>query len=301
MSTDGPLWALRPLERLQAVLADLAASRRRLLEQARPGPVTVYVAATSDGACVVAPLSHGDLARPRLQRLAAALAGALATATGLDSPVDGRDAELEAASWRGYLALRGGSPDGSESAVLFELALEEHARVVDRIDPDAVLLPPSTLDDTEPAAAPWLWRAELAARLGGLPGDAQLPPEIEEGLQALAVTRPADDSPELAIDAHGDPNPRRRAVRRILRRLDGMGKYGGYHTEFSHLARGFPGHERNLALEAGEALLRAGLLDEKPSVGQRHVALVASRTAEIRTLVESGETRDPSLLEFFDQ
>ena len=54
-----------------------------------------------------------------------------------------------------------------------------------------------------------------------------------------------------------DPLPRRRAARRMLRRLDGMGKYGGYHTEFRHLARGFAGHERQLALEVGEALLRA--------------------------------------------
>ena len=77
----------------------------------------------------------------------------------------------------------------------------------------------------------------------------------------------------------------------MLRRLDGMGKYGGYHTEFRHLARGFAGHERALALEVGEALLRAGLLAEKPSVGQRHVSLVAARTSEIRALVERGTCR----------
>ena len=90
-----------------------------------------------------------------------------------------------------------------------------------------------------------------------------------------------------------DPLPRRRAARRMLRRLDGMGKYGGYHTEFRHLARGFAGHERSLALEVGEALLRAGLLAEKPSVGQRHVSLVAARTSEIRALVERGTCDEP--------
>ena len=79
----------------------------------------------------------------------------------------------------------------------------------------------------------------------------------------------------------------------MLRRLDGMGKYGGYHTEFRHLARGFAGHERALALEVGEALLRAGYLAEKPSVGQRHVSLVAARTSDIRALIERGTCDEP--------
>ena len=44
-----------------------------------------------------------------------------------------------------------------------------------------------------------------------------------------------------------DPDPSRRVARRILQRLDGMGKWGGYHTEFAHLARGFAGNDRALA------------------------------------------------------
>ena len=47
-------------------------------------------------------------------------------------------------------------------------------------------------------------------------------------------------------------------MRRILQRLDGMGKWGGYHTAFDHLARGFAGNERALAYEVGEELLAAG-------------------------------------------
>jgi hypothetical protein len=78
-------------------------------------------------------------------------------------------------------------------------------------------------------------------------------------------------------------------ARRILQRLDGMGKWGGYHTEFAHLARGFAGHERALAGEVGEALLAAGMLAEKPSVGQRHVYLNPRRAAEIRRMIETGE------------
>jgi hypothetical protein len=67
-----------------------------------------------------------------------------------------------------------------------------------------------------------------------------------------------------------------------------MGKWGGYHTDFAHLARGFAGNERALAQEVGEALLEAGLLAEKPSVGQRHVFLNPRRAAEIRKLIDDG-------------
>jgi hypothetical protein len=163
---------------------------------------------------------------------------------------------------------------------------------------EPVLLPPGDLDDTEPAPEErWLWRAEIAARLGGRPGAAALAPEIEAAVASLEAGFAEEPGAVPAIDE--DPLPRRRAARRMLRRLDGMGKYGGYHTEFRHLARGFAGHERALALEVGEALLRAGLLAEKPSVGQRHVSLVAARTSEIRALVECGTSEEPlrSLLE----
>jgi hypothetical protein len=81
----------------------------------------------------------------------------------------------------------------------------------------------------------------------------------------------------------------RRVARRILQRLDGMGKWGGYHTAFDHLARGFAGNERALAYEVGEALLAAGLLEQKPSVGQRHVYLSPRRSGDIRRLIDDGE------------
>jgi hypothetical protein len=93
-----------------------------------------------------------------------------------------------------------------------------------------------------------------------------------------------------ATRPHRDPIAARRVARRILQRLDGMGKWGGYHTDFAHLARGFAGNERSLAQEVGEALIAAGLLAEKPSVGQRHVFLNPRRAAEIRALIETGAT-----------
>ena len=88
---------------------------------------------------------------------------------------------------------------------------------------------------------------------------------------------------------HEDPDPARRVARRILQRLDGMGKWGGYHTDFAHLARGFAGNDRALAQAAGEALLDAGLLAEKPSVGQRHVFLNPRRARDIRAFIETGD------------
>jgi hypothetical protein len=67
-----------------------------------------------------------------------------------------------------------------------------------------------------------------------------------------------------------------------------MGKWGGYHTEFAHLARGFAGNDRALAEEVGERLLAAGLLAEKPSVGQRHVFLNPRRAADIHAFIDRG-------------
>ena len=97
---------------------------------------------------------------------------------------------------------------------------------------------------------------------------------------------------EDEIRPHDDPDPRRRVARRILQRLRGMGKWGGYHTEFAHLARGFEGNDRALALEVGEALVAAGLLWEKPSVGQRHVCLNPRRAGEIHRFVDDGALPD---------
>jgi hypothetical protein len=94
---------------------------------------------------------------------------------------------------------------------------------------------------------------------------------------------------ERTVRPHEDPDPARRIARRILQRLDGMGKWGGYHTDFAHLARGFAGNDRALAQDVGEALLAAELLAEKPSVGQRHVFLNPRRAAEIHRLIDDGD------------
>jgi hypothetical protein len=168
---------------------------------------------------------------------------------------------------------------------LAQLAADEALTHVDRLRTKALRLPAGVItphDAKEPIGpAHPLKVAEAIARLGGDPSSPT--PEIEDVVLTTLdpkgkVTRP-----------HEDPDPARRVARRILQRLDGMGKWGGYHTDFAHLARGFAGNERALADAVGEALLDASLLEEKPSVGQRHVYLNPRQAGAIRRLIESGE------------
>ena len=283
---------LRPAQRGAVVLEGLQDDGRRLLADARPGSVAVFYAETSDGVALVVPVSADGSPPARAERLARSAAAALSDAAGLPAPLRAGDAELEAARWHDRIALRLTHPAPADVLELLPLTLEDHAQELDRVSIEAVQLPAGDLDETEPVGEErWLWRAEMGARLGGRPGAAAFAPEVETAVTSLeaGLVEAADVDTGIA----DDPLPRRRAARRMLRRLDGMGKYGGYHTEFRHLARGFAGHERQLALEVGEALLRAGYLAEKPSVGQRHVSLVAARTSDIRALIERGTCDEP--------
>jgi hypothetical protein len=291
---------LRPAQRSEAIWASLEADAARI-GSPRPTGLHCFAAATAEGVCLAAPVRVPEVGRStRARRLVACVAGALAVAVGLGVPrADAGELDLEAASWRGFVAVRVATPDPVDALELLPLSLGEQAAHLDRMEPVAVMVAPGSLDDTEPIEADWLARAELVARLDGFPGAARLDPAVESALGSygpLLVSHAPSANGERA--AHDDPSPERRTLRRILRRLDGMGKYGGYHTEFSHLARGFPGHERALALEAGEALLKAGLLAEKPSVGQRHVSLVAARTDDIRRLIAGGDIDDPEIARF---
>jgi hypothetical protein len=160
-------------------------------------------------------------------------------------------------------------------AELAVVALEEYVARIDRVRLRPVFLPEMEAGRLGAFLNPELQVAELIARQGGNPAD---PDAVESLEESLPVPRP-----------HEDPDPGRRAARRILQRLNGMGKWGGYHTAFDHLARGFAGNERALAYDAGEALLAAGLLAQKPSVGQRHVFLNPRRAADIHRMIETGD------------
>lgn len=272
--------------RLRALLDQELDRGERELERRRSGyeqPVTVAVAAGDDGlllglapvpaALRVDPAAAGE----RSWLLAAALLGALIEASSAPA------GEALAGERRGrlVLAVRGADPE------LAAVAFEEHAEGIDRLRARALAFPGAAVDgfgDLKPPLAEPLRVAAAVARLGGRPADPLSVARHEEAvLAALGAGGAQVASP------HEDPDPARRAARRILQRLNGMGKWGGYHTEFAHLARGFAGNDKALAERVGEALLQAGLLAEKPSVGQRHVFLNPRRARDIHALIERGE------------
>jgi len=278
---------------LRALLRDDLARSERELGMSRSGreqPVSVVFAAAPDALIAVVPVAAAlradpDAAAERAWLVAAAAVGALVEVAGPPPPRGPGDLLLQAGSLDGHLALRLATA-AQEDADLVAIAFEEHVAGVARLRAVALALPPDVLADAgdwrAPIAAP-LRIAEAIARFGGRPADAASVAEHEDAVLDLLEARDAG-----AARPHDDPQPARRIARRILQRLNGMGKWGGYHTDYRHLARGFAGNDRALADEVGEALLEAGLLSEKPSVGQRHVYLNPRRAADIHGLIERG-------------
>jgi hypothetical protein len=265
--------------------AELARGDRELAAK-RSGyeaPILVGVAAASDGLRAVAPAApvlraDPDAVPERTWLLVAAVVGALVEVAATP--------DVRAGALGAHLALEvEGDPGDAE---LLPLAFEGHVEGVDRLRAAAVLLPERVMAEADDlrapigAAHPMVVAARVAA-LGGRPADpASMEAHEDAVLTALEAAAPGVARP------HDDPDPARRVARRILQRLDGMGKWGGYHTEFAHLSRGFAGNDRGLAEAVGKSLLAAGLLAEKPSVGQRHVFLNPRRASEIHALIEDG-------------
>jgi hypothetical protein len=277
--------------RLRDVLT--ASLRRGREELAKPrsgydGPVEIGVTAQDGRLLAVTPAAAGLRADPeaageREWLLVAATVAALVDLACPPAPATAADLALQAGAHAGFLLLA--YPADVEPADLDELAamaFDAHVRGIDRLRAHAVVLPPALLDPSDlraPIGAGHPLRvAEAEARLGGADDE-----QHEEALLALVGAQ------QSAVRPHEDPDPARRVARRILQRLDGMGKWGGYHTDFAHLPRGFAGNERALAQDVGEALLAAGLLAEKPSVGQRHVFLNPRRAGDIRAFIERGD------------
>jgi hypothetical protein len=278
---------------LIAALRDGAAE----LEKARSGyaePVEVAIAASAHELLFAAtPAASAlrvdpDAAGERAWLLVAAAVAALVDLAAPPPLTAPADLAVKAGDLEGFLVLAlPGAADPEELDELAPLAFEDHAGGLNRLRARATAVPARVLDGAElrePIGANHPLRvAEAVARLGGRPEDPHSVEAHEDAVLALL-------QPQVgAVRPHEDPDPARRVARRILQRLDGMGKWGGYHTDFAHLARGFAGNERALAQEVGEALLAAGLLAEKPSVGQRHVFLNPRRAAEIRRLIDDGE------------
>jgi hypothetical protein len=277
------------IARLKALLDSELERGARELGQKRSGyeqPVLVAVSPGDGVLRAVAPArpalrADPDAVNERTWLLVAALVGALVEVAGAGT--------VRAGHLGGHLAVAvPGDPDDAE---LVPLAFESQVEGIDRLRARALAVPASVLADVEDlrdpigAAHPLVVAAHVAA-LGGRPAD---PASMEEHEDAVLAALDAETAGADFSRPHDDPDPVRRVARRILQRLDGMGKWGGYHTDFAHLARGFAGNERALAEAVGEALLTAGLLAEKPSVGQRHVFLNPRRAGDIHALIERGE------------
>lgn len=280
---------------LRTLLRDELARSARELALPRSGreqPVLVAFAAAPDALLAVAPVIPTIRVDPaaaaeRAWLVAAAAIGALVQIAQLPPPAGPADLLLQAGAFAGHIALRVPTTE-EDDAELAAVAYDENVAGVARLRSEAIALPAHVLlagtGDWRAPLTQSMRSAEAVARLGGLPADAASIAEHEDAVLALLEARGGQ-----AARPHDDPVPARRVARRILQRLDGMGKWGGYHTDFRHLSRGFAGNDRALADEVGEALLEAGLLSEKPSVGQRHVFLNSRRVADIRALIERGE------------
>jgi hypothetical protein len=279
--------------RLREVLAAALRHGREELAKPRSGyeaPVEVAFAAHDGLLLAATPAAPGLRADPeaageREWLLVAATVATLVELACPGPPATAADLALRAGESAGGLLLA--YPAQVEPAELEEFApvvFEERLGAIDRLRAAARVLPAGVLDAgdlREPIGTGHPLRvAEAEARLGA---------EYEGEQREEALLAILGGGAGAAVRPHEDPDPARRVARRILQRLDGMGKWGGYHTDFAHLARGFAGNERALAQSAGEALLDAGLLAEKPSVGQRHVFLNPRRAREIRAFIEAGE------------
>lgn len=251
---------------------------------------------------------------PRPLLLAAAAMEALIVAADVGAASAGQPLVIGYGAAEGALVLtlpwpRSTGPDLAD-AELAVLQLDECLDGTDRLRTAAAALPTA-------AAEIVLGAAESQPPLGARHPLAELEVLVRAGLPAAE----AADSTSLALRAgrgagseaatalldavlgpvhsdtrpHEDADPSRRMARRILQTLSGKRKWSGgsgagFHTEVTHLTRGFDRSDRELAGAVVSALLDAGLLVEKPSVGQRHVSLYSRRAADIHALIERGET-----------
>jgi len=285
-----------------AAEATLDASQRNL--HARAYTCWVWAARDADGVPLwLLPVSTVDAARFAPKGPAAVLARTVWAAAQC-----GADANAaSAADWRGHVALRLPGLDEELAATAIEEVHPPPARGA------LAELPAGVTVHTKPLALQALdgdggegvlglaralrvhpLRVALALAAHGQPPHEVEGPDLLPSLREWGCDGgppPPPPAPSLAIE--DDPCPRRRHARKVLQRLLRMGKVGAqYHTEFDHLYRGAAPDERRDALAIGEALLRAGLLREKPSVGQRHVYLAREALPQIHALIERGETSD---------
>jgi hypothetical protein len=129
----------------------------------------------------------------------------------------------------------------------------------------------------------------------------------EDALPILGdVRRPAPsatESPEPVNTARAetDVEARQRIVRRILERLNTMGKYWPARTERRATARGLEGPDVGLALRATDALVACGLMREEHRGHEPRVGLNGDRRSEITDIIAGRSISDGQLRAWVEQ
>ena len=293
-------------DRDEAIAQTLAASARET--HGKGMTVWVWTGTDADGTAVwLLPVSVAHARDFAPQGPARVLVAILAAA--IDAGTDPFDIAL--CDWHGWVLVQ--TPDADPD--LAGLAIAERLPADARVGSGVISTPVPVCGEFDLGRArTGSGLAELAAAVGAHPIDVAVAlaargqelevrgadPDMIHNLRNWGFTGdPLPDAhagtdPGLGID--DDPCPRRRHARRVLQRLLRMGKDGtNDHTAVDHLYRGAPADQRHEALAVGEALIRAGLLGEKPSVGQRHVYLRREALPQIHALIDRGETDDPAL------
>lgn len=71
----------------------------------------------------------------------------------------------------------------------------------------------------------------------------------------------------------------------LIRNLMYMDKWGGSHTSFSNLPKGFPSHLRGEVKEIARELIKKGILLSKPTSYRLEVSLNVDRKKEIEAML----------------
>lgn len=132
------------------------------------------------------------------------------------------------------------------------------------------------------------------------PPAAEPPAPARAGPPPAAAPAPPEESPTHAQAIAEDPNPRRRVMRQILRKLFTKGKIGASHTHEDNVYRGVADHEKGIAKDALELLYLEGFMVPKPTTADPHVSLRADRAGEIQDLI-AGEVHNPRLRRFVEE
>ena len=129
---------------------------------------------------------------------------------------------------------------------------------------------------------------------GGAP-EADEPASLERPRGTASEAAEAEESSTIAAD----PNPRRRVLRQMLKKLLKKGKVGASHTHEDNVYRGVADHEKGIAKDAIELLYREGYFMPKPTATDPHVSIAAERVAEVKLII-AGELREARLVRFVE-